>query len=74
MKKQTKKNIDIKKLKRNGLNYKQIGAILSIREKTKLRGEELLKSPTPFIEKYPEKSSILSRVFMFIKRLLRIKK
>ncbi len=86
MKKQIKKAIGIKKLKSEGLKYKEIGdkinlwkmanykELMSIKKEKEFSVKDLLKSPIPFIEKYSEKSSILKRLILFIKRILKIKK
>lgn len=86
MKKYIKKAIEIKKLKSEGLKYKEIGDKINLwkmanyRESMPIKKEdefsvkELLKSPVPFIEKYSKKSSILKRLILFIKRLFKMKK
>lgn len=86
MKKYIKKAIGIKKLKSEGLKYKEIGdkinlwKMVNCRESMPIKKEkefsvkDLLKSPVPFIEKYSEKSSIFKKLILFIKRLFKIRK
>ncbi len=84
MEKQIRKSIGIKKLKSKGLNYKEIGDKINawkkvkyrenmpITQENKLSVKDLIKTPIPFIEKYTEKFSIFKRIFLFIKRLLKM--